>query len=286
MIIKSIKGAFLVEATSEDLLFDGVLIKRSPTPFTIPEPKSIQKTLTKTTTVSYGDLPIEEYKNTERDFLSKAIDFRNITPIFSTIEEKDNFNKFIEAHPPKYETISYLQDVPFEIQYFAETSSPHIVPLRMIGECKPLFRYYTPFGNIITEIARKYGFTQGEKGPMTYNFSFGTDRSRPTLKSYSKINEAYLGIDIKGNSLTGTLEECEKALKADVQTVLDLFLVEMAKINNTAIPNLGSTISVLQSVLGNLSKITAIKSSSSLLNNTFVTLKDHISLLKTQLPYE
>lgn len=222
--IKHIAGAYLMPASYDEVEINGKRYPKFKEEVTIEKPVTIYRVRQTREIVRYGELSVEDYKAMKDRLLQDAEFYDTGHYLFPTIPAKDAWEKFQKEYPPVYEPVEVLDPVKFEIVEFPESQSPFIIPLRMLGEAKPLFKYETNWTALFDLCSPEF--------PNVKHYEVGTGRVGNTtaLRSFTKINGEYIsGSDRLGRNLIGSYEECEHSLNRDIETVRHLLTIASAK---------------------------------------------------------
>lgn len=172
-------------------------------------------------------ISVEEYNVKTAELLSKR-EFDEDSPIWFTIEDKCNYEKYVSEYEQVKEQEFRWQDFPLEYYSISYSAYPEIIPLWQIGEPldNPMCKYNPTPQKWFKEIADELGFQQllgdanyAETKGSKYCFGKHGDLQFVTM------NGTYLygtsSDDWKFFGLTDTYDNCVARLNSDKKRIRD-----------------------------------------------------------------
>lgn len=258
---------------SERSYFSGKVRVNAGTPFTpnkktiVPAPvTSIEKVVTGKRLDHYvaedgRTLSVEDYKTTLLKLREGGEYFEDTYNwIFETLTQKRDYDNFIAAYKGvMVEEITY-EPVEWETYQHGSSDNDLIIPLRMLGELKPLYSYTTSWIRLYHEIGSKYGFSYVDKSEDESKKEWSSASHSQDTAQYSKIAGNYVKNYRKQKRISaGTYAECEAAYQSDYKLVDIEFKTALARVEGKQPTNLADLISKSCIMLDRINKIDYMK---------------------------
>lgn len=272
-----IKDSFLVKGLSGKFVVNGEEFTFSYEPTVIPEPETIARRQMRHEITHYssldGDLLPDEFNELKNELLHG---WDGVDEEWDTLENEFAYKKFIAQYTAVYKQVEELVSLDFQIVHLGESDNPFIIPLRMVGDLRPLFTLNSAPVDIFRVVAAEFGFMEGKTKGYTWESSSHTSDTA----HFFKVNDTYFSNDTRFKRVSaGTWEECVAAHEFNLNLVRAFFRKQKAILENKPLQDRAGVIKSLDSVLRRLNDVSATKKTEIDLNSAKDRIRDIIQTL-------